>query len=263
MFGFLKKEDPLFKEKICDISYEFDDASNILEFFKNETGIDFDKKRDIITFKLENFCKERGFYGFDSFFRNLTRDLALKQELIDFLSVNETYFYREMKEIESLVKRVKESASFYNILSIPSSSGEEPYTIAISLLEAGIGLDRFKIVAADINESVVKAAKKAEYSQRSLHRVPFEVKEKYFEKIDEKYRLVDKVKRSVDFRVLNIFDESFKSLGKFDHIFCRNMLIYFDDETKKRAVGILKGMLKESSSKISFGHADLPSNLEL
>ena len=257
MFKFLKKRD-LTKNKTYDISYEFDDSSKILEFFKKETGIDFEKKRDVITQKLKNFCIQRGFYGFDPFLNNLMQDKILKQELIDFLSVNETYFYREIRAIKELINSVKNSSS-NQILSIPSSSGEEPYTIAIFLLEAGVSLDKFQIVAVDINQSVIQKAKMAIYSERSLHKVPQNIKEKYFHKIDNKYHLINRVKELVDFRVLNIFDDSFKTLGKFDHIFCRNMLIYFDNQTKQKAIAILKSMLKDSTSQILFGHADLPT----
>ncbi len=246
-------------QEVREIESVFDDASNIFDFFKKETGIDFDKKRDIVTDKIVNFCKKRGFFDFDSFLRNLIEDKHLKQELIDYLSVNETYFYREMRQIDLMVEKVKNSFGFTRILSIPSSTGEEPYTIAMALFEAGVDKKGFEIIGADINSKVIEHAKRGLYTDRTLHRVPSSIKERYFEKTDKGFLIADKIRDSVDFKVFNIFDDNFKNIGEFDYIFCRNMLIYFDDETKKRAVDILKSMLKDKNGDIFFGHADLPA----
>ncbi len=260
VFNFLKKKDDyMVEEMVREIECNFNDASKVFDFFKQETGIDFDKKRNIVTGKIVNFCKKRGFCDFDSFLRNLTADKDLKQELVDYLSVNETYFYREMRQIDLMVQRVKSSFGSVKILSLPSSSGEEPYTIAMALFEADVDKSRFEITGVDINSAVIDHAKRGVYAERSLHRVPDAVKMRYFKKIDEDFLISDEIKDCVDFKVLNIFDENFKNIGEFDYIFCRNMLIYFDDDTKRRAVNILKSVLKDKNGEIYFGHADLPA----
>ena len=84
-----------------------------------------------------------------------------------------------------------------------------------------------------------------------------EAKERYFVVNEEKYCLKEEVKRAVELYVMNIFDVKFTQLKKFDYIFSRNLFIYFDEPTKKRAASILESLLKNENSKIFFGHADL------
>ncbi len=257
MFNFLNRNKIVEKSLNCvDIVENFKHVEPLMEYFKKETGIDFENKKEIIRTKLINFSKNRGFFDFGSVLSNVKNDRYLKQELIDYLTVNETYFFREMYQINLLVQKIKNSDKKVEILCAPSSSGEEPYTIAMSLLENSINKNQFKIVAIDINSDVIKEAKKAIYRQRSLHKVPLDIKQRYFLKKDDMYHLSDEIKNLVELKVLNIFDENIPKLGKFDYIFSRNMLIYFDKETKLKAKNILEGLLKNSDTPIFFGHAD-------
>ena len=180
----------------------FIDVMELLAYFKSETGIDFSKKEKIINTKLANFCRNRGFYNFESFLNNIKADKFLMQELIDYLTVNETYFYRELHQIEALVQKVKNSHTKVRILCIPSSSGEEPYSIAIALLEANIMKDKFEIIGIDINSEVIERAKSAIYKSRSLYKLPPHVKEIYFNQKGEFYHLLEGIKKHVTFRVV-------------------------------------------------------------
>ena len=108
MFRIFKKRKDVVVVKEEQVE-NFADATILLYYFKNETGIDFAKKEKIITTKLTHFCRNRGFYDFESFLNNIKADSYLKQELIDYLTVNETYFYREFRQIEELVQKVKKS----------------------------------------------------------------------------------------------------------------------------------------------------------
>ncbi len=253
MFGFLKKN--IVKTPV-EISENFTDIEPLLTYFRLQTGICFKNRKEIIRAKVINFSKNRGFFDFESLLNNLKVDLILKQELIDYLTVNETYFYREIQEINQLVKKIKDSDKKVKILCAPSSTGEEPYTIAISLLQENICEKRFTITAIDINSDVIKDAKKAIYRERSLHKVSLYIRETYFFKNNGLYCLKNEIKKLVDFKIFNIFDESILKLGKFDYIFSRNMLIYFDKEKKVEAKNILKSLLKNEDEKIFFGHAD-------
>lgn len=257
MFGIFKRYEENIQQLEREYIENFVDAKSLLAYFKEETGIDFVKKEEIITVKLANFCKKRGFYNFESFLDNIKVDSFLKQELVDYLTVNETYFYREFQQIEKLVQKVKKSSKINRILCIPSSTGEEPYTIAIALLEEGISRDKFEIIGVDINSEVITLALKAVYRSRSLHRVPSNIKERYFTKEGESYALSNRVKELVSFKIINLFDDTFDELGMFDYIFCRNMMIYFDKTTKLKAKSILEMHLKDSKSEIFFGHADV------
>ncbi len=255
MFKIFKKQKEVVVRQKRVENYENPQA--LLSYFKEETGIDFSKKEKIVTLKLSNFCRDRGFFDFESFLENVKADNTLKQALFDYLTVNETYFYREFHQIEQLVQCVKKSDTKLRILCIPSSTGEEPYTIAIALLEAGIPKERFEIVGIDINAEVIAAAKRAVYNSRNLYKVPSPIKEKYFTLQDNQYQLSKIIAQLVTFKVVNLFDEAFLSLGRFDYIFCRNMMIYFDQETKQKAKQRIQKLLIEPKNKIFWGHADM------
>jgi chemotaxis protein methyltransferase CheR len=237
---------------------EYNNIEPVANYFYKETGITFQNQLSILKNKVISFCKKREIYSFEKLLQNLNTDDALKQELINYLTTNETYFYREFAQIQKLVELVKQHNSTVTIMCAPSATGEEPYSIAIALLEAGIAPKNIYILGIDINQEALQKAKKALYLERSLRTLPANLLAKYFSKInDTTYALKEHVKALVHFQQANIFDNSFQNLGKFDFIFSRNMLIYFDKETKQRAKKILESMRKNKDIDIFFGHADL------
>lgn len=260
MFGFFKKR-PANEEggtKPVVKMQEFTDVRPLIEFFKKETGIDFDKKQDVVKNKFAGFCRNMNIDNFGECLLCVQNNADVRQDLINYLTVNETYFYREMAQIEVLARLLKERREKVSILCAPSSTGAEPYTIAIVLLESGVPPERFHITGIDINSEAVERSRIALYNERTLHRVPPQIKDKYFVCQGKEYLLVDKIKTLAEFTQMNVFDSAFRQMGKFDFIFSRNMLIYFDDETKLKAKGILEKMLKGPESRIFFGHADMP-----
>ncbi|MBN2783023.1 MAG: protein-glutamate O-methyltransferase CheR [Campylobacterales bacterium] len=237
---------------------EFDDVALVAEYFQKETGIiTYERQYSILQNKVAFFCRQNGISSFVKLLDELDRNINLKQELIDTLTTNETFFYREFKQIESLVELVKKSDFDVSILCAPSSTGEEPYSIAIALLEAGVSSKKFSIVGIDINADAIKKAKIATYGERNIRNLSQSILNKYFTKDGNKYIINESVKSLVSFRIENIFDNSFKNLGKFDFVFSRNMLIYFDKETKLKAKEILESMRKTDEHGVFFGHADL------
>jgi len=257
MFGFFKKKSQTVCKQEIKHEEDFEDIEDLILYFKNETGIDFFNKKEITKNKVKNFCRRREIYSFCELLEKLKTDRSLTQELIDCLTVNETYFFRETPQIEDMIQKAKALGFKAEILCAPSSSGEEPYTIAIMMLEAGFKPQDFHIVGIDISEKIINRAKEAKYGKRSLHRVSEPLKVKYFKKVDDKYILKDMVKNCVSFRCINIFDKSLENLRKFDFIFSRNMMIYFDKETKIKAKNILQKLLKRGDESIFFGHADM------
>jgi len=235
----------------------FTDIEPFINYFREETGIDFANKKAIVTNKLIIFCRSHEIYDFDTCLWEVKKNETLKQELIDTFAVNETYFFREIKQIKEVIQKAKSIHSKIEILCAPSSSGEEPYSIAILLLEEGFRPDQFHIVGIDISDKVITKAHEAVYNKRSLHRVEPNLIYKYFTQSGDDYILKDFVKQQVSFRRVNIFDSGFNNLRKFDYIFSRNMMIYFDDETKQKAKKILKNLLKNPNEPILFGHADM------
>lgn len=257
MFSFLKKKEQVLESASQSVIQDFRDVVPVAEFFKNETGVTFDKQVSILQNKVTTFCKQRDIDSFSDLLKKVEDDKGLKQELIDYLTTNETFFYREFKQIEELVKLVKETDTEVAILCAPSATGEEPYGIAIALLESGVAPSKFHITGIDINFDATSKAKKALYRERNVRNLSQNIIERYFIKSDSLYALKESVKSQVSFKVINLFDPSFKNIGKFDFIFSRNMLIYFDKETKARAKEILEDLRKNPNQKIFFGHADL------
>jgi len=117
--------------------------------------------------------------------------------------------------------------------------------------------DNFKILGIDINALAILDAQTAVYKVRNIRNLSDSILNKYFVEDDKHYILKPVVKAKVTYKLANLFDPSFKSLGKFDFIFSRNMLIYFDMKTKIKAKSILESMRKTDEHDIFFGHADL------
>jgi chemotaxis protein methyltransferase CheR len=259
MFSFFKKkksEEPA-QEKQYEEPTDYANIAKVAAYFKNETGVTFDKQESILQNKVMTFCKQRNIPSFSKLLSLVDSQPATKQELIDYLTTNETFFYREFLQIEELVRLVKNQNSFVEILCAPSATGEEPYSIAIALLEAGVPANKFKIVGIDINAGALEKAEQALYRARNVRNLSEQIIHRYFDKEGDLYALKSPIKSLVDFKLANIFDPSFVNIGKFDFIFSRNMLIYFDKETKLKAKEILEKMRKNPSQNIFFGHADL------
>ncbi len=162
------------------------------------------------------------------------KDQRFFEDFISVITVNETYFFREKEHISLLPKLIKrERLLKARILSIPCSTGEEPLSIVMELLESMGSTFRFDVVGVDVDKRAIDIARKGIYSRRSVMRVPPALLRKYFEEYNGAYKVKTELKLKVKYYVGNVFDVSFlKSLGIFDFIFCRNLLIYFD--TKKR-----------------------------
>lgn len=257
MFGLFKKKETKTEEQKKNQPQDYNNVEIIAAYFKDETGVTFDKQESILKNKVTTFCKQREINSFKELLEKIRYDKALKQELIDSLTTNETFFYREFKQIEDLVKLVKETKGEVDILCAPSATGEEPYSIAVALLEAGIPPSSFHIMGIDINSEAINRAKEGIYKERNVRNLSTQIIDRYFTKQDNLFAIKNSVKSLVTFRVINLFDPSFATIGKFDFIFSRNMLIYFDKETKLKAKSILESLRKNQNQEIFFGHADL------
>lgn len=258
MLRFFKKKKAVKNIEKENIEYEdYSDITAVADYFKNETGVTFEKQTSILKNKVTTFCRQRAIKSFKELLNKIGQDNELKQSLIDSLTTNETFFYREFKQIEELVKLVKAADRKVDILCAPSATGEEAYSITIALLEADIPKNSFHIMGIDINKDAIDKAYRAVYKDKNMRNLSRHLIEKYFTKDEDKFILNDMVKSHVSFKQINLFDSSFDTIGKFDFIFSRNMLIYFDKETKLRAKKILEELRKDSNQEIFFGHADL------
>jgi chemotaxis protein methyltransferase WspC len=172
------------------------------------------------------------------------------QELIEAIVVHETWFFRDREAFAALVRNVydpsfcRKADSTLRLLSLPCSTGEEPYTIAMALLDAGIAADRFQIDAFDISAPSLARARRGVYGSNSFRGEELDFRKRHFEPTGRHYRLHDSVRRQVRFQQANFLARDFvPSAEPYDAIFCRNMIIYFDGPTQDRAVAVLRGLL--------------------
>ena len=168
------------------------------------------------------------------------------QTLINLLTVNETYFFREEYQFQCLVSSLlnevaaRSTTRRLRIASLCCATGEEPYSIAMYVLDHWDPVDDFdiEIVAGDIDSDALAHARRGFYGERSLQNVGPEVRKRYFtrEGVD-RHRVCDELRESIAFEKLNIHSaKELASLGRFDVVFCRNALIYFDDPSRRVAV---------------------------
>ena len=236
-------------------------------------GISLDVKRfHILTPKIEKIMKQHKDENFRNFFHDyrFDKNKDLKQDLLNTVTINETYFYREKYQFESLVNDVlhkidakKTANEPIRILCSPSSTGEEPYSIALSLMDEGNIIEKrdIELVGIDIDSNVIEKAKKGVYSKRSIQYVPQNLLDEYFTKTGITYQIADFLRDAVNFQVVNVMDKfAMKKLGKFDVIFSRNMLIYFDDESRKNVAMTFYDMLRPNGV-VFLGHAESMSRI--
>lgn len=260
MFRWFKPKKPKHVDTHVPIIEDFSDPDELYRFFTATTGITFEQKKSITTTKLINFARDHRFASFTSLLSALRNDVRVMESLINFLTVNETYFFREMAQIEFMARQIAGSHKKMRILCAPGSTGEEPYTVAITLCEAGVDLNRVEIVSIDINTKAIEHARQGLYSRRSLHRLTDQLISRYFTSEGEKYRLNASICAHVRFEAMNIFDPAMAEFGTFDYLFSRNMLIYFDQPTVFSAVERLSRLAHDAKSLFFFGHADILSS---
>ena len=232
---------------------------DLLYYIKREIGIDLFSKNSVIETKLRLFCERKEIYSFRKLFEALQHDRALRQDLIDLVTVNETYFYREESQLDLAVNFAL-SIPNVKILCAPCASGEEVYSLSMMLQERRREPREFSITGIDINSEAIEKAQKGLFSERSLHKLDQRLKEKFFTQEDRFYRAKREYFSSISFTKVNIFEHDFLSLGKFDIIFSRNMLIYFDDDFRLKTIERFATLLKPEG-KLFLGHADIiPEN---
>ncbi len=182
-------------------------------------------------------------------------------ELIDEIAINETWFFRDNGPFAALQKYAGNwlksgVGSSLRLLSIPCSTGEEPYSMAISLLEAGIPANLFAIDAIDISNRALAYAKRGVFGRHSFRGRNRVFQNQYFKKHKTGRVIAEKIKKTVKFFRGNLLDmRSLVADAEYDIIFCRNLLIYFDSRNQKRAIANLDEFLA-ADGVIFTGHAE-------
>jgi chemotaxis protein methyltransferase CheR len=222
------------------------DFEFLKEFLKTRSGIVLSAdKLYLVESRLTPVARDLGMAGIDELIGELkkTLDESLKTKVTDAMTTNESFFFRDQSPFDNLrdhilppmiAARKAKGQNRLRIWSAACSSGQEPYTIAMMLLEnqAKFGDMKFEILATDLSTEIVDKAKEGAYSQFEVQRgLPIQLLVKYFSQTESAWQISDDIRNMVRFQTFNLLD-SYGVLGKFDIIFCRNVLIYFDQDTK-------------------------------
>lgn len=234
-----------------DDSSEFD---ALLIKVRQVCGIDLETKRMSVRPKIVKFCKSNGLKNYSELTSKMDLNLPIRQDFFDLITVCETYFYREIKQLKELINILRMEPDKRRILCAPCSSGEEVYSIIMLASEAGIS--DVHVTGIDINAEIIKKAKEGKYSQRSLYNLNDALIRKYFTKENDEYLIKKQFFKNTRFDIVNVFDRKFFDLGKFDIILSRNMMIYFNEEYKYKLVDNFSKSLKDGGMFFA-GHADL------
>ena len=208
-------------------------------------------KRALLVNRLQRILRKQGYTTFEAYFEAIQEDKSGNgsSELIDAVSTNHTFFFRESAHFDflmseafpRLVGRLQNSSSKdLRIWCAASSTGEEPYVLAMLIKEyLGTQYNQWSagVLATDISNQALSTAIAAEYSNERLQQVPPKYKNTYFEKVNsDVYRIKENLRKEVLFRRFNLMNATFPFKKPFHIIFCRNVMIYFDHKTRDELV---------------------------
>lgn len=236
-------------------------------FFDNDCKYLLEKRlaRRLSVHQLQAF---REYYHFLKYNRNKDQELS---DIMDVLTTNETYFFRESFQLKAFtdeilpeLKRLKEEKGTRSlrIWSAGCSSGEEPYTIAMLLIESGMFNGwKVEIIGTDISHRVLQQARKAVYGKSSFRTTEESYIKRFFKEQEGGFRINDEVRELVTISHLNLFDHhKVALLGRMDIIFCRNVIIYFDQAAKRRVIETFYKVLIDGGH-LLLGHSESLMNL--
>lgn len=240
----------------------------LAEFIKSNYGIHMkEQKKTLLMSRLHIIIEEMGFNSFTQYYDYITTNKSTDAitAFVDKITTNHTYFMREpehflyLKEhvLPEIVPKIKNKD--FRMWCAASSTGEEPYTLAM-ILDEYFGKEKAlwdtKILATDISTNVLETAKKGIYSTEAISSLEKNWKLQYVKKIDiENSIITDKIRNEVIFRKFNLMEPEFPFRKKFHVIFCRNVMIYFDQSTKDQLVEKLYNCL-EDGGYLFIGHSE-------
>lgn len=194
--------------------------------------------------------------------RRLSEDPNEFQSLIDELAVAETWFFRGDELFAYLAGQIREQCQArsshprYRVLSIPCSTGEEPFSLAISLIDAKVPTSAWSIDAIDISRRHIQQARDGRFRDFSFRQTPNSIRDRCFQPVPGGWELNSSLRSLVQFRVGNLFDESWMAAETpYDLVFCRNLFIYLHADARRRALDILVRLLGPSGL-LCVGHAE-------
>ncbi|MHB8063213.1 MAG: CheR family methyltransferase [Ruminiclostridium sp.] len=250
------------------VSITENEFKQLSDFIKANYGIYLkEEKKTLVTGRLHNVLEQAGFSNFTDYYNYIISDKSgtAKVKLIDKITTNHTFFMREAdhfynfrdKVLPYLADTIKDKD--LRIWCAASSTGEEAYTLAM-ILDEFFGKEKClwdtKVLATDISENVLQIARRGEYSNDRIAPLPSQWKTAYFKRLDqENFILHDKIRNEVIYRKFNLMDSVFPFKKKFHTIFCRNVMIYFDTDTKTKLINKLYDNM-EFGGYLFIGHSE-------
>lgn len=220
------------------------------DLIHEKTGIFFSNdKKDILSDKLSSRVIELGYNSFIDYYYLLKYDENAQDEwkvLLNLITVNETYFWREFDQVNALISTIipayvaRNPGKPVRIWCAATSTGEEPISIAMALNEAGL-LEKYdiRIFASDASSEVIAKAYAGLYRERSFRVLPENLKEKYFVQHGEFWKIIPKIHSRITWNIINLMEEDeVSAFASVPFIFCRNVLIYFSDQSIKKLVEV-------------------------
>ncbi|MGH8295408.1 MAG: CheR family methyltransferase [Steroidobacteraceae bacterium] len=250
-----------------------DEFRKLCEYLYRRTGMIFtEAKRYYVERRVWERMEATGSASFADYFAFLRTDRHQEiQQLVNACTVNETYFYREDHQLQCLTNDLmrqrangKRAGEAIRIWSTPCSTGEEPYSVAMWLLEHCSRIDEYdvEIVGSDIDTRVLELARLGIFGERALMRLEPDLIGKYFEVLPgQRWQIIRPLRDSVSFTSVNLIEpDQTRRHGRFDVIFCRNVLIYFDDVSRRVAAENLYENLLPGGF-ICLGHTESMSRI--
>lgn len=223
------------------------DYARFFTFLKERIGLDVTSVGEAIVERaLRQRCTASGAADSDAYWLLLLGSQAEQQALIEAVIVPETWFFRYPESFVTLgklaVARLQKLAGVrpLRILSLPCSTGEEPYSIAMALFDAGIDAAQFRVDAIDISPLSIQRAQRAIYGKNSFRGTDLSYRDRHFMPVDEGWQVAQRVRDGVSFRPGNLLDPALLNQPAYDFVFCRNLVIYFDRATQQHVFEVLK-----------------------
>jgi chemotaxis protein methyltransferase WspC len=218
----------------------------------------------VVEHTVRSRMRRLGLNNHEDYLNLLRKSPAEWNSLVETMVVTETWFFREKQPFAALVRLVIEEwlpahpAGRLRLLSVPCSSGEEPYSMAMALLDAGFPAARFEINAVDISARALAFAQRAVYGRNSFRGADLDFRARHFRPVPAGYALNPAVKKQVRFWRGNLLHENcLAETGVYDYVFCRNLLIYFDRPTQNKTLAKLQNLLT-ADGVLFTGSAELP-----
>ena len=248
------------KDSTREFAFEKADFKNVQKMLFKKAGINLsDAKEAMVYSRLARRIRARNLRSFNEYLALVNKSESELEQFINALTTNLTSFFREPHHFTALADYLRQH-NVTNIWCAASSTGEEPYSIAMVVAEAfGSFKTPVKIIASDIDSKVLAKARAGVYPLASIAKIPQHRQKQFFHKgkgaNEGKVKVVDELRNMVQFKKLNLTDTKWDVKGPLDVIFCRNVMIYFDKPTQLKVLQKMVGMLKPSGLYMA-GHSE-------